>query len=313
MSADGLVRSGPTETMRQRMRAVVTELADSDDRLFGLFSDISCDDYFGPAMLAHPERMVNVGIMEQTALSAAAGVAIEGFIPLVHSIAPFIVERPFEQIKDDFAYQRLGVNIISIGASYDYAGDGYTHQAPGDVPILMTLPGVEIVVPGTPAEFETLFRAAYADGAPTYYRLSARRNREDRSVEFGCQDLVQLDRGGPVVVAVGPMLDPVLEATRELPVSILYCTTVAPFDSATLREIAGDTPRVVLVEPYHAGALARDVVAALAPRPVRLETIGVPHQIITRYGTADDHDRAYGLTAEGIRSRIAAVMQSWAP
>jgi transketolase len=299
--------------MRQRMHTVVTEIADADDRLFGLFSDISCgDEYLGEAMLAHPERMVNLGIMEQTVLSAAAGVATEGFIPLVHSIAPFIVERPFEQIKDDFVYQGLGVNIISIGASYDYASDGYTHLAPGDVSILKTLPGMEVVVPGTPAEFEALFRAAYADGAPTYYRLSSHRNREDHSVELGCLELLRLDRPGPVVVAVGPMLDAVLEATRDLGVSVLYCTTVAPFDCATLREIGGDEPRVVLVEPYYAGALVQDVVAGLAPRPVRVEAIGVPHQIARRYGTPEDHDREYGLTAEGIRARIEAAMTAWA-
>jgi len=312
VSGNGIPRSGPDETMRQRMRTVITDLAETDDRLFGLFSDISCHDYFAAAMLAHPERMVNVGIMEQTVLSAAAGVATEGFIPVVHSIAPFIVERPFEQIKVDFVYQGLGLNITSIGASYDYASDGYTHLAPGDVSILKTLPGMEIAVPGTPAEFETLFRAAYADGAPTYYRLSSRRNREDRSVEFGCLDLVRLDRPGPVVVAVGPTLDAVIEATRGLPVSVLYCTTVAPFDCATLRDIAGDEPRVILVEPYYAGALVQDVVAGLAPRPVRVEAIGVPHEVITRYGTPEDHDREYGLSAEGLRARITSAIAAWA-
>jgi len=312
VNGNGRLPSSPDETMRERMRALVTELVDSDERLFGLLSDISCDGYFTAAMLAHPERMVNVGIMEQTVLSAAAGVATEGFIPVVHSIAPFIVERPFEQIKVDFVYQRLGVNIISIGASYDYASDGYTHQAPGDVAILKALPGMEVVVPGTPAEFEALFRAAYDDGAPTYYRLSSHRNRKDRCVEFGCLDLVRFDRSGPVIVAVGPMLDPVLEATADLAVTVLYCTSVAPFDCVTLREIAGDEPRIILVEPYYAGALVPDVVAALAPQPVRIEAIGVPHEVTTRYGTPEEHDRRYGLTAEGIRSRIDSAMAAWA-
>ncbi len=304
--------SGRDETMRQRMRTVIAELADANERLFGLFSDISCSDYFDGPMRAHPERMVNVGIMEQTVLSAAAGVATEGFIPVVHSIAPFMVERPFEQLKDDFVYQRLGVNVISIGASYDYASDGYTHHAPGDVAILKCLPGMEVVVPGTPAEFEALFRSAYDDGTPTYYRLSSRRNKEDRSVELGYLDLVRLDRPGPVVVAVGPLLDPVLEATADLALTVLYCTTVAPFDGETLRAVAGDEPRVILVEPYYAGALMPDVVAALSPRPVRIEAIGVPHEVITRYGTREDHDRHFGLTADGIRSRITSAMAAWA-
>jgi len=109
-------------------------------------------------------------------------------------------------------------------------------------------------------------------------------------------------------VAVGPMLDPVLEATADLAVTVLYCTTVAPFDCQTLRDLAGEDPRVILVEPYYAGALLSDVVVALAPRPVRVEAIGVPHQVTTRYGTPEEHDRQHGLTAEGIRSRIEAFL-----
>jgi transketolase len=299
--------SGSDETMRLRMCEVVNDIAAQDARLFGLFSDISCNDYFEPAMRAYPERMINLGIMEQAALSAAAGVALEGFIPLVHSIAPFIVERPFEQIKVDFIYQRLGVNITSIGASYDYASDGYSHHAPGDVAILKSLPGMEVVVPGTPAEFEVLFRAAYDNGSPTYFRLSSRRNRVDHDVSFGALTVVR--RAGPtLVVAVGPMLQPTLEATGDLPVSVLYCTTVAPFDGATLHALAGDEPTVILVEPYYAGALVGDLAEALSPRRVRVEAIGVPHEVIVRYGDADDHDADYGLTTTGLRKRIRAVV-----
>ena len=82
-----------------------------------------------------PERVINVGIMEQTAVSLAAGLALESFHPIIHSITPFVAERPFEQIKDDFCYQGLGGTFISIGASYDYGTDGMTHHGPADVPI----------------------------------------------------------------------------------------------------------------------------------------------------------------------------------
>jgi len=81
VNGNGLLRSGPQETMRERMKLVLGELADSDERLFLLFSDISCDDSFEALLRRHPERMINVGIMEQTVVSAAAGVATEGFIP----------------------------------------------------------------------------------------------------------------------------------------------------------------------------------------------------------------------------------------
>jgi transketolase len=295
-------------TMRAQMGRTIEELMDADPRLAVVLADIS-NGYFEGVAAAHPDRVVKVGIMEQTAVSLAAGLALEGFIPVCHSIAPFIVERPFEQIKVDFCYQRLGGNFISIGASYDYGTDGMTHQAPGDVPILCTLPGMEVVVPGTPGEFDALFRESYADGAPTYFRLHSQQNTVDRPVRFG---RLHVEREGSraTIVVVGPMLDRTLEAAEGLDVGILYCTTVAPFDGETLRAVVGDAPghAVILVEPYYEGTLVPEVVRALRPAPVRIEAIGVPRRVLSRYGGPDEHDADLGLTTDGIRRRMEAVL-----
>jgi transketolase len=101
---------------------------------------------------------MNLGIMEQSLVGVFAGLAMEGFIPVARTFAPFLVERPLEQLKDNFCYQGLGGNFISTGASYDYSAEGMTHQGPGDVQALLGLPGMQIVVPGTALEFERLFR-----------------------------------------------------------------------------------------------------------------------------------------------------------
>src|SRR5216683_7614139 len=152
----------------------------------------------------------------------------------VHSITPFLVERPFEQLKDDFCYQQLGGNFISTGASYDYSEEGMTHHGPGDVQILRSLPGMQIVVPGTPGEFDALFREVYANGSPTYYRLAIKSNPVEYPVRFG--ELVVVKQGKQAtVIAVGPMLASVLPAVEDMDVTVLYCTTVAPFDGETLR------------------------------------------------------------------------------
>ncbi len=235
-------------------------------------------------------------------VSMAAGLAIEGLIPVVHTIAPFLAERAFEQIKDDFCYQQLGGNFISIGASYDYSTEGMTHQGSGDVQILRSLPGMRIVVPGAADEFDTLFRASYADGQPTYYRLGERQNDAPQQVRFGKAEVIR--QGSLATVAVvGPLLTATLAATEGLDVTVLYYTTVAPFDGETLR---AQSPhgRVVLVEPFYADTLIPEVTAAMGSMPVRVEAIGVPHQLLTRYGTPEQYDEALGLTPEGIRARL---------
>jgi transketolase len=240
--------------------------------------------------------------MEQTMVSVAAGMALEGFIPILHSIVPFLVERPFEQIKDDFCYQRLQGNFIGTGASYDYSTEGMTHHGTGDVPILHSLPGMQIVVPGTAREFDCLFREGYANASPTYYRMSSKNNPVEQDVSFGNLNIVK--RGAlATIIAVGPMLSLVLPAVEDMDVNVLYCTTVAPFDGETLRSV-DHSGNIVLVEPYYEGVLIADICAALETQPVRVKAIGVPHKVLIHYGRPEQHDEAIGFTERGIRLRI---------
>jgi transketolase len=297
------------DSMRDRMGEVVNDLIETDLNTALILADISTN-HFRDALQRFPNRVVNVGIMEQTAVSVAAGFALEGFHPIVHSIAPFVVERPFEQIKDDFCYQGLGGTLISIGASYDYGTDGMTHQAPGDVPILKTLPRMQVCVPGTADEFEILLRQTYNNGAPTYIRTSIQQNNISRNVRFGELHLERAGKDG-VVVAVGPTLDRTLAATKDMDLTVLYATTVVPFDERTLRKaVAKASANVILVEPYYEGALVHDVARALRAIPARIQAIGVPRRILERYGPPERLDREVGLTVDGIRARITDFLKT---
>src|SRR5205823_15009555 len=115
-----------------------------------------------PTFRHDPRRALNVGIMEQTMVGVAAGFALEGFHPVAHTITPFVAERALEQLKLYFANQELGGLVITVGASYDYAAEGTTHHAPGDVQALLTIPGVEVLVPGAAGEVDALIRGTYA-------------------------------------------------------------------------------------------------------------------------------------------------------
>ena len=296
------------DTMRGRMAQVVSDLIETDPTTALVLADIGKAQFLD-VLERFPERVVNVGIMEQTAVSVAAGFAMEGFHPIVHSIAPFVVERPFEQIKDDLCYQGLGGTLISIGASYDYGTDGMTHQGPADVPILKTLPRMQICVPGTPDEFEILLRQTYNNGAPTYIRTSVQQNDASRMVRFGKLHIEREGRDG-VVVAVGPVLDRTLAAVEDLDLTVLYATTVAPFDEETLRNaLVEAAPDVILIEPYYEGGLVQDISRALRDTPTRIEAIGVPRRVLERYGPPERLDREVGLTVDGIRTRITRLLQ----
>jgi transketolase len=294
--------------MRTRFIDTTTRLLDEDPRVALVLADISVEP-FTPAARAHPDRVINVGIREQLMVDVAGGLALTGMRPVVHSIATFLVERPFEQLKISIAHQGTGVVLVSNGASYDYSTSGRTHHAPGDVALLDTLPDWSVYVPGHPDEVETLLRYAVADGdRRAYVRLSDRPNAAPRAVVPGRFETVRSGRAG-VVIAVGPMLDAVLAATAELDVTVAYAATVRPFDGDTLRAaVAAARPDVVLVEPYLAGTSSGQVASALLDTPHRLLALGVTNVEVRRYGTPDDHDRVHGLDEPSLRRRITAFL-----
>jgi len=286
--------------MRQRFYEVAAELLDSDPRVAVVLAEIGAGE-----LRPHP-RLFNVGIREQLMVGVAAGLALEGLRPFVHSYAPFLVERPFEQVKLDLVHQGVGAVLVSTGGSYDGARSGRTHQAPADVALLRALPGWTIQVPGHPDEVERFVRRAAAADGNVYVRLS----EEVNVTAVDGDGLVVVREGGagaPLVVAVGPTLDQAVAATSDLDVSVGYLATVLPFDGSGLRAALRGTD-VVLVEPYLAGTSAAEVAAALADRPHRLLTLGVTNEELHRYGTGPEHRALHGLDAAAIRSSIGAFL-----
>ena len=162
------------------------DLAANDERLVVILGDISYY-LFRSFQERFPSRLFNMGICENALMSIAAGLSSQGFHPFIHTIAPFITERCMEQIKNDLCYNAFGANIVSTGASFDYAWDGATHHCYTDLAILRLLPGMEVIQPGSRKELDALIRSQYRNGRPTYFRLSDHPHEVDlpgRTVSF---------------------------------------------------------------------------------------------------------------------------------
>ncbi|MGY0230193.1 transketolase family protein [Longispora urticae] len=285
--------------MREAFISTTTALLDENPRVAVVLADISRAAFADVTS----ERLINVGIREQLMVGVAGGLALAGLRPIVHTYAPFLVERAFEQVKLDFGHQGVTGVLVSVGASYDWTEGGYTHMSPRDVALLDTMPGWRVHVPGHGGEVAGLLRDAVAGDEGVYIRLSTRANREPHPAEL---HRVRGD-GGPLVLAVGPTLDNVLAATEGLAVTVAYTATPRPLDVTGLRTLV-DGPEVVVVEPYLAGTSAHLVGEALNDRPHRLLSLGVGREEHRVYGTPDDHDRLHGLDPAGLRASISGFL-----
>ena len=254
-----------------------------------------------------PDRFIDAGIMEQAIIGMASGMSVAGMIPVVYGQSTFFVERAYEQLKVDFGYQKLGGNFVLYGGSTEFGTLGATHCCPAALAVLSMIPGMEIVVPGRPDEYTSLFLESYANGNPTVYRTSRFCNSYQEPVYFGEANIVK--KGSKAtVIAIGPMLELAMQALAEEDVTILYYTTVAPFDAITLQENM-DSDRLLVMEPSYQGGILPQMAEALQGRFVRMEFVGYPHEFITNHGYVVENAEMYGLTVEAVREKYRKLTE----
>jgi transketolase len=286
--------------MRKQFKNTIMDLSLRDNRIVMIFGDVSVY-LFNEFKEKYPDRFYNMGISENTLISVGAGLAAQQFHPFIHTIAPFITERSYEQIKLDMCYNRFGCNIVSCGASFDYAWDGATHHAYTDLAILRLLPGIEVIQPGSIKEIDILLRSQYNNGNPTYFRLSDHPHNIDLPVEFG-RGVAIRNKGAEITVMTGgPLLGNVLEACKDLPVNIVYFHTIKPIDTELIWHFRNT--RILVVHD------AFGLKEAICEVPgMRIVFHGMPDAFCTCYGTLQDIRDHFGLDPAGIREFVTSEL-----
>lgn len=257
----------------------------------------------------YPERCTNVGIYEDGMFSIAAGMARRGLVPTIFGIQPYLIERTLEQIKMDFAYQKLGVNVVGTGAAVDYPKYGYSHYCAEDAAVIKQIPGCEFVAPGSAKQFLQLFNQAYRNGNPTFFRITDHPNTAyDPDVTFG-KAVVMQTGSKATVIAVSVMLDMVMDVCKEQDVTVLYYTTLEPFDRDTLKENCA-SGKILVCEPEYEGTLDHDIRCALPGRALQIDSVAFPREIFRNYGNYDEKMEYYGLTVQNIKKKLTALMEN---
>jgi transketolase len=241
-------------SLRPSFAESMEEIAAQDSRLVVVVGDIS-HGLLSKYRERFPDRYFNIGICEPATLGVAAGLSKTGLIPVVHTIAPFLIERSYEQIKLDFGYQALAGNFISVGSAFDYSKLGCSHHSYADVSLMSHIENSQVFLPGSPAEFNQLFKASYNNGKINYFKLT----ENGHEVVLKPEEIIpgkgiHIKNGSDLyLITTGAMLGNCLEAARELELTgisagILYFHTLKPFDQQLSREVLSKVGKFVVVE-----------------------------------------------------------------
>src|SRR5450631_3098281 len=151
------------------------------------------------------ERFINAGVAEQNAVSLAAGLARAGHVPWVYSSAPFVVLRPYEQIRNDVCLHRLPVKLVGNGGGYGFGIMGATHHALEDVGAMRGMPNMRLYVPLTAADVEQVVGMMADDPLPNYLRLNTPAEIPGEIPTFAPWRRIKGGRGC-IVIGMGPVL-----------------------------------------------------------------------------------------------------------
>lgn len=300
----------------------VHTLARRDSRVTFIGSDLS------PSLLdgmkrEFPDRHYMEGIAEQHIVGMAAGMALDGLIPYVNTIATFLTRRCYEQVAVDLCVHDLPVRLIANGGGLVYAPLGPTHQAIEDIAIMRALPNMTIVAPADAEEMVRFMDVSLDWPHPIYIRLGKGGDpvitRAGDGFVIGKAYLLREGSGGrgPVLlVSTGIATGRSLAAADRLAddgiaCHVLHMPTVKPLDTASLLSLARSAALVVTVEEHTVvgglgSAVADALIEGLDSRIPRLRRIGIPDVFARDYGSQDHLMDGFGLHPDAIVATVRA-------
>ena len=298
----------------------VFELARRDERVTYIGSDL--DPPIVKRMKSEmPGRAWMEGVSEQHVVGMAAGLAMEGFIPFVHTIATFITRRCYEQVAVDCCLHNLPVRLIGNGGGLVYAPLGPTHLAIEDIAIMRALPNMTVVAVCDADEMRRFMDQTLDWPGPIYIRLAKGYDpivsRAELGFKIGKAIAMREAAGGKsrvLLVTTGVATTRALEAAEELADEGIECTllhmhTVKPLDTAALVEHARGCDLVVTVEEHTVvgglGSAALDALVEHMPGAMPpVKRLGIPDDFAHKYGSQDQLMELYGLQPAGIADSV---------
>jgi len=297
---------------RDSFAATIEALAEADPHIVTVVSDSVGSSKLGGFKKKFPERMVNVGIAEQTLVAVGAGLANGGKVPFVSAASCFITGRALEQVKADIAYSNVNVKLIGQSSGVAYGELGPTHHSIEDLAWLRLFNNLKLIVPADPWQTAEAIKAVAAYDGPAFVRVSrmavpALDRPEGAVFEIGKAETL-VEGSDATIIANGTMVHRAVAAANALAAEgisarVVNMATVNPLDEAAIAA-AAETGAIVTVEEHSVrgglGGAVAEVVISTNPVPMRI--LGFPGFVPT--GSAAwlfDH---FGLNEAGIADAV---------
>ena len=279
--------------MRKTFSNVTENLMKKNKKIICLLGDIGVFS-FRNIFKNYKNRILNMSTMEQSMIGFAAGLSKIGFIPIIHTIAPFLVLRSLEQIKIDFVYNKLCCNIVSVGASNDYTKLGTTHHCFEDVNILSSYEDINLFTPSNEKEFKYLFEKHYNNNSINYFRLS----EKNLNFHIKSNGFLKKHKKKSLLIIVGNSFD-------------YKNINIGKFDVYYINKISKEMNfkflskymKILIIEPYFGNVLERRIKKKIR-RKIYISTASYEETIIHKYGNKTEQDKYLKFDEKNILKKI---------
>lgn len=310
-SGEILHNSAPSLSYTQVFSKAMVKLAKENPRLIGITAAMPQGTGLEAFAQEFPDRFFDVGIAEQHGVTFAAGLATEGYIPVVAIYSTFM-QRSYDQILHDVCLQKLPV-VLAMDRGGIVGQDGPTHHGLFDFSYLRHIPHLIVMAPKDENELQHMLKTAIYCGQPASLRYprgngwSLSLDEEIKELPIGKAEV--LNEGNDLIIlAIGSTVRPALEAAQNLfnqgiNAQVINARFVKPLDEELICSLASEVPRIITVEEnVLQGGFGSAVLELLEEKgvyPIKIKRLGIP-DIFVEHGPQDLLRHKYGLDAEGI-------------
>lgn len=297
--------------MRNTVANKIIEYAKKDSNLYLISGDAGLGVWDG-FRVEHPNQYINPGVNEALCVGMAAGMALRGHRVVYYNIAPFVIMRPYEQVRNDICYQELPVVLVGTGSGLTYAPAGMTHYAIEDIALALTMPGLDVFSPADPIEAALAFEYAYKSNKPSYIRVpKAGEPKIHKKESFDISEPQTIVDGNNIlIISHSAMVEESMFAAKLLEKEGISAKVVSmPMITSNHPKIDEllnfDGEMFVVEEHFERGGLG----SLLAERVgKKIHKIALPNEYVHAIGNRDFMRVHYGIDATSIAKKIKGVL-----